>query len=124
MLDVKSSRRNFLQISGLALGTWGLSRPAGGARSEVVSLVADPADPVASSPSCLWALREVSQALAHHGIKAGEFASLQPAPADSLSIVASASDGNPARDLLETSAVALFDKPESLALAPFAKEQK
>src|SRR5215469_637030 len=124
MLDVKSSRRNFLQISGLALGALGLSPPAGGARSELVSLVADPADPVASSPSCLWALREVSQALTQHGIKAGEFASLQPAPANSLCIVASASDRNPARDLLDTSAVAVFDEPESLVLAPFAKEQK
>ena len=121
---MKSSRRNFLQISGLALGGLGLSRTAADIKNELVSLVADPADPVASSPPCQWALKEVSQALAQHGIKVGEFASLQQTPAISFCIVASASHRNPARELLDTSAVALFDEPESLALAPFAKENK
>src|SRR5215469_6516803 len=124
ILGVKSSRRNFLQISGLALGALGLSRSAADAGNELVSLVADPADPVASSPPCQWARKELSQALAQHGIKVGEFATLPETPAHSLCIVASASNRNPARDLLDASAVALFDEPESLALAPFAKEKK
>jgi len=124
ILGVKSSRRNFLQISGLALGALGLSRSAADVGNELVSLVADPADPVASSPPCQWARKELSQALAQHGIKVGEFATLPETPTHSLCIVASASKRNPARDLLDASAVALFDEPESLALAPFAKEKK
>ena len=74
--SVKSSRRSFLQILGLTLAALALRGHASDALDENVSLVADPGDPVASSPPCLWALKEISGALGEHRIKVGQFASL------------------------------------------------
>jgi hypothetical protein len=117
---VKSSRRSFLQISGLALGALGLRAAAAEARNEIVSIIADPADPVASSPPCRWALREISQALEQHAVKVGQFTSLQQAPRSSLSIVASASDRDVATTTLKQAGLTLSNEPESLALVPFS----
>ena len=117
---MKSSRRGFLQISGLALGALGLRTAAGEARNEVVSIIADPADPVASSPPCRWARMEISQALERHAFKVAEFASLQQAPRNSFCIVACASDRDLATSMLKRAGLTLSNEPESLALVPFA----
>jgi len=120
ILGVKSSRRGFLQLSGLALGALGLRTAAADARNEIVSIIADPADPVASSPPCRWARMEVSHALERHGLKVDEFASLQQAPCNSLCIVASAPDRSLASTTLKQAGLTLSNEPESLALVPFS----
>jgi hypothetical protein len=117
---MKSSRRSFLQISGLALGALSLPGTVAEAHDEGVSLVSDPADPVASSPPCRWALTEISRAFEQNGIKVGQFASLRQAPPNSLSIVASASDRDLATTTLQQAGLALSNAPESLALVPFS----
>jgi hypothetical protein len=117
---LKSSRRSFLQISGLALGALGLRSAAAEARNEIVSIIADPTDPVASLPPCRWARMEISHALERHGFKVGELASLQQAPRNSLCIVASASDRGLATTTLKQAGVTLSNEPESLALVPFS----
>lgn len=121
---MKSSRRDFLQISGLALGALGVRGAAAGTPNEGVAVIADPGDPVASSPPCLFALKEISGALEGHGIKVGRFASLQQAGPNSLCVVACAYDRNPATDMLKASGVSILNRPESLALVPFAREKR
>jgi len=121
---LKSSRRGFLQISGLALGALGLRTAALEAANEIVSIIADPNDPVASSPPCRWARMEISQALERHGLKVGEFASLQQAPRNSLCIVASASDRDLATTALKRVGLTFSNEPESLALIPFSEANR
>ncbi len=122
---MKSSRRSFLQISSLTLGALGLPiRGAAQAQGDTVFIIADPADPVASSPSCRWALKEISQALGEHSVKVGHFASLHQAPAHSRCIVISGPDHQPAVDLMKKSGVSLSTEPESLALLPFSRDTR
>ena len=120
---MKSSRRSFLQTTGLALGAAALPAIAADERSEIVSIISDPADPVASAPPCVWALGEVSRALKQHGITVGQFATLQQAPGKSFSIVACAAGLELARETLKTSGVNAPDGPESLALVPFKENR-
>jgi hypothetical protein len=117
---MKSSRRDFLQISGLTLGALGLRTVAAEVRNEIVSIIADPADPVASSPPCRWARMEILRALERHAIKVDQFASLQQAPRNSLCIVASAADSDLAASKLKQAGLTLSNEPESLALVPFS----
>jgi len=124
ILGVKSSRRNFIQISGLALSAMGLPGAAIAAPTQSVSLVVDPDDPVASSAPCVWALQELSQALREHGIKVAQFTSLQKAAPNSFCVVASALDRRPATDLLKDSGIAVPSGPESLALLRFVKDKR
>lgn len=120
-----SSRREFLQISGLTLGALGLPiGPGNRSHGETISIIADPDDAVASAAPCRWALSELSGALEQQGITAGRFASLAQAPANSLCIIASGPDRNPAVGLLQASGVSLPKSPEALALLPFSKERK
>jgi hypothetical protein len=119
ILGVRPSRRSFLQISGLALGALGLRSATADGRNATVSIIADPADSVASSPPCRWARMEISQALERHGVGVGEFASLQQAPRNSLCIVATAPDRHFAATRLKQAGLALSNEPESLGLAPF-----
>ena len=121
---MKSSRRDFIQISGLALGALGLHGAAAKTKYESVSLMVDPADAVASSAPCVWARKELARVLGQHGIKVGQFSSLQPAPPNSLCVVASAYDRRPAGDLLNGSGAASPGGPESLVLAPFSRDKK
>lgn len=118
-LDVKSSRRAFLQASALALGALGLPARSVGETSEGVALIADPADAVASLPSCKWARTEVVSALQEHGIKTGEYSSLQQSPPGSFCIVASGPACGLATNKWSQAGLAPPNGPESLALFPF-----
>jgi hypothetical protein len=119
---VRSTRRNFLRLSGLALGALSLRAVATDSPSEIVSIIADPADPVASSPPCLWARTEVLRALERRAVKVGEFASLRQAPPNSLCIVASAPKGRLVTTALRQAGCTLSTEPESLALVPFSSQ--
>src|SRR6185437_8034017 len=92
--------------------------------NESVSLISDPGDPIASSPQCRWALKEMSQALEAHRVRVGQYPTLQQAPQNSWCVVASASDREPAANLLKASGVTLANRSESLALVPFAKDSR
>ena len=124
MLGVKSSRRNFIQISGLALGALGLPVPGMAVATEGVSIIVDPDDPVASSTPSAWALQELSRTLQQHGIKVGQYASLQKAAPNSFCVVASGYDRQPAAGLLKRSGVGAPSGPEALLLAPFASDKR
>jgi hypothetical protein len=121
---VKSSRRSFLHISGLALGVLSLRTAVAEAQNEMVAIVADPADEVAASPACSWARMELSRALAEHSLKVAEFASVQETPRKAFCIVASASGSTLARAKLKQTNLTLSKEPQSLALVPFSDEKR
>ena len=94
---MKASRRNFLRLSGLGLGALSLPLATGAqGESDRLSIIADPADEIASSPPCRWASQQLSQALEQHAIRVAHFAFPQQAPSNSFAIVVSASDRQPA----------------------------
>ncbi len=120
---MKSSRRDFLQISGLTLGSLGLPALTSAKTFEGVSFIVDPSDPIASSAPCRWAAEELSQALAQHRVKLGHYSSFDRVPRNSLCIVAF-SDQNKAKQLMKEGGVQLPGGPESLALLPVSTQNK
>lgn len=120
---VKSTRRDFLRLSGLALGALGVRTSAVGSRSQIVSIIADPDDPVASSLPCRWAQMEVLQALERRAVKVENFESLRQAPPNSFCIIVSAANrGAFAATSLRQAGLVLSSEPESLALVPFSSD--
>ena len=118
---MKASRRNFLRLSGLGLGALSLPLATGAqGESDRLSIIADPADEIASSPPCRWASQQLSQALEQHAIRVAHFAFPQQAPSNSFAIVVSASDRQPALELLKNSGLSFSERPECLALVPFS----
>ena len=105
----------------MTLGALSLRAPAAEARKEMISMIADPRDPVASSPSCRWARMEIARALEQQGIEVGEFASLEQAPRNAFCIVAAAPDRGSAIGALRQAGLTLSEQPESSALAPFSE---
>ena len=119
------SRRNFLQISGLTLGSLRLLlRDGPQFQDGSVSVIVDPADRVASTPPCGWAVQELTQALEQHGIKVAQFTSLPQAATNSLCIVISGSEQYHAADLLQRSGASLPNQPELSALLPFVRDER
>jgi hypothetical protein len=118
------SRRDFIQISGLTLGSLGLPiRHGSPVQEQVISIIADPSDQVVSSTPCLWALQELKQALTEQGIKVQQFDSLKQAPHSSLCIAATSNE-QLQNALLEKSQAAFSKQPESLELSPFVGDNR
>jgi hypothetical protein len=68
-MNKKLSRRNFLQVSALTVGALGTGAKAiGQVKSSTVALIANPDDPLISSPPVVWALQELEAALTQKGI--------------------------------------------------------
>lgn len=88
------NRRTFIGSAAAALGTQARAarmRAAGG-----VSIVTDPADPIAQTGPAMWAVRELEQALTSRGVTVFRCASLAEAKPGDLCIVAAGSDSVPA----------------------------
>jgi hypothetical protein len=104
------SRRRFLQLSAFSVGA--LSAQAFGTSSNSgISLIADPADPVASSPQATWALRELADAISQRGIAVRHSSNTNQAPSADLPIIAMGSRA--AKALLKHLTP---NAPESLAI--------
>jgi len=113
------SRRDFLQMTALSIGTLGLgsSAQAAGA-SGTVALVLDPADTVASAAPVGWAIDELGRALREHGVSLRRFKSLPEAPQSDFCVIASGSESLTASEILRKAALSLSHFSESLALVP------
>ena len=111
------SRREFLKLTtltGLGIPLVSLS----GFSASQVSIVADPADAVASSAPAQWAASQLEQALAEQKITVRRHTALtQTSPGD-LIILATGADAAIAKTLLDTAHITLSRAPEALALAP------
>src|SRR5437879_3037514 len=120
------SRRKFLKVSALSAGALSV-RMAGLAsadfpeRISLISLVVDPGDPVASSPAVRWATEELRATLEWREFHVRQFDSVEQAPASDICIMVAGSDRPQAAAALKPAALSLSNKPECLALAPFAK---
>ena len=114
------SRRDFLQLSAGSLGALSASSGVNGQPGgrKTVSLVVDPADPVASSTPVALAVRELGDALAQQGLLLQQFPSVPESPANQVCI-AVASPGAPlASTTLQRGAVQEPSSPDSFAIAP------
>jgi len=112
----KVDRRRFLKQAGLAVGATALAARAGAAGKAAagatrVSLVIDPADPVASAAPAKWAVEQLRQALAARRIECRLYRQIGEAAADDLCIeVAGHRSALPG-------GIVVPDAPEALAIA-------
>lgn len=116
--DSHMDRRDFLRRTGVAGGAlvsgpfaWGQSR-----KGEVVSLVLDPTDRVASAPPARWAAGELQQALTAAGFTVRQRENPKQAGAGELCIIASGAAAPVAAAALKSAGVSMPVGPESLAL--------
>ncbi len=93
------NRREFFGQAGAAAG---LVRAAGA--PQAVSLIADPSDPVASSPPARWALQELQDALQARRIPARMRQRLEQAPASELCMLATGREAPPEPESLSLTA--------------------
>jgi len=119
---MKTSRRGFLQMAALSLGVLG-ARSAGPAQSAAgtgISLIADPADSVASSQPAVFAMQQLISGITRHDIPVRRFESLEQAPSSDLYIVAAGADSSFAADTLRKAGMAMPmpNTPEWLGLLP------
>jgi hypothetical protein len=108
------NRRQFLQTAGTAAALNGSAAAA----LAGVSLIVDPADPVASSAPATWAAQELQRSLRAAGGTVQLCRNLSEARAGNQRVVIAGSRSAAARDLLKQAAVETPDSPESLAIVP------
>ncbi len=111
------SRREFIKLTTLT----GLSMPfisLSGFSASQVSIVADPADPVASSAPARWAAGMLEQALAEQKITVQKHTAVAQASPGDLIILATGPDAAIAKTLSDAAHVTLPRVPEALVLAP------
>jgi hypothetical protein len=120
------SRRDFIQLSALSLGALCansvLALPLSG--SSTVCLVAQPDDPIASTPAAVWAVKELGQAIIRGGVLFKTAASLEGAPSADVYIVAAGITSPLASGIVKKAGVTLSQSPESLALVPSIHQGK
>jgi hypothetical protein len=106
------TRRSFLSGVGSAAA---LSRGASGATRDV-SLVMNSGDPVAGAAPARWAMAQLQQSLAAHGVTARLRDRLAQAPAGDLCVVAAGAASPLAEAILKSAAASIPAVPEALGL--------
>jgi hypothetical protein len=111
------SRRRFLHTTGslAALASAEVNSVAAvGKRG--VSLVTDPADPIASSPESLWAAKELEDALKAHGVSVLRCERTAQANSDDLCLVVAGLNSPLAVDVLKNTKMKIAAAPEALGV--------
>ena len=111
------SRRHFVKMAGItALGvsSFGLSD----FYTKRVSIISDPEDRIAGSPSAQWASKELENSLTCRGISVFRYKNLSQAGTGDFSIVVSGMDSSIARRLLKAGKTNIPAVPEALGLVP------
>ncbi|HEV2442533.1 MAG TPA: hypothetical protein VGT07_08410 [Steroidobacteraceae bacterium] len=115
------SRRDFFRLSAGTLGALGaLAPPSHAGQGGRVSIIIDPADQAAATPSVAWAVDQLEAALSQHAVALQRLPSLNEAPAAARCIVASTSDMRVSRQILRAAGLTLPHAPESLVLTEAA----
>jgi hypothetical protein len=109
------SRREFLRRSALASG-YGLASSLVQGRQSSLTIIADAADPVASAPAVLWAMRELEKTLSQRGLAVQRASSMEASSRGDFCILASGESSVAARKLLDEARLSLPAGPEALAL--------
>ncbi|MHB8733994.1 MAG: hypothetical protein ACYC6M_01710 [Terriglobales bacterium] len=108
-------RRAFLKQTAVAAAGLGPAHALLAAVPTAVTLVLDPADPVAASAPVRWAVAELDRALSAHGIRVRHRTQIAEAGADRCILITG--DAMPlARQLLRQAGVVVPTQPEALAL--------
>jgi hypothetical protein len=120
------SRRNFLEITALSLGalttgTVAFAQLDGG---NIVSIVTEDGDALATAIPAAWALQELAQKLTQRGVTVHRFQSMEQAGTADLYIVAAGAKSQGASPVLKRAAISVADTPEALALVPFTHKGK
>ena len=113
----KLNRRQFIGLAGSFAGSLGILA-AGQTHRGHISLVADPADAVASAPPARWALSELEQSLNAGGVAVHKFERLSQAGAGDFCLVAAGSQSKLGAGILKQARAGLADQPEALGLVP------
>lgn len=108
------NRRDFLRRTSVVAGA-GVAA-LGAAASRGVCIIADPADPVASSAPGQWAVKELGSAFAQHSVTAHLEPSLDRAAAGDLCILVAGAAATAAQGILRGARVAAPTAPEAMAL--------
>jgi hypothetical protein len=114
------NRRRFLQTSGstVALSLAGYSPRAAAEGVNGISLVIDPADPIANAAPSLWAADELEQSLKSHGVPVLRCQRITEANAADLCIVAAGASSSNAVRILKQSGLTIASTAEALGLVP------
>jgi hypothetical protein len=89
-----------------------------------ISIVKDPADPIADSPPSQWALKELEDSLTSRGVNIYRCDLLSKARSGDLTIVVAGSDSILARQLLKDVKANVPAVPEALGLVPLSSDHK
>lgn len=107
------NRREFIHLAGsiavLTIGQAPRSR---------ISLVVDPADPVAGAAPARWAASELVQSLTARGLAVHKCERVSQASAGDFCVVAAGSQFNLAAGILKRSRAIVAENPEALGLVP------
>jgi len=109
------SRREFLRRSGLASGYGVASLLIQGQQSSL-TIIADAADPVASSPAALWAAGELEKTLSQRGLAVRRASNIEALSRGDFCILASGTSSAAGQKLLNEAKLSLPAGPEALAL--------
>src|SRR3989442_6719562 len=107
------NRREFLQEAGSIAAVSVVRAPR-----RRISLVIDPADPVASSGPARWAVKELEQSLDARGLAVHKCERVAQAKAGDFCVVAAWSKSNLAAGILKAARAIVAETPEALGLAP------
>ena len=111
------SRRHFVKIAGittLGVSSFGFS----GFYAKGVSIVSDPADPVAGSAPAQWAAKELENSLTSRGITVFRCDQINKFKAGDLCIVVAGTDSSAAQKLLKAGKTSIPSVAEALGLIP------
>lgn len=112
------TRRHFVKMTGItAMGVSAIGISEFYAKG--VSIISDPADPIASSSSPQWALKELEQSLISLGTSVLRCEKLEQSRSADLCIIAAGSDSSFARKILTSEKVTIPEGPEALGIIPF-----
>ncbi|MEJ2082405.1 MAG: twin-arginine translocation signal domain-containing protein, partial [Acidobacteriota bacterium] len=112
------NRRQFIRTTAATAAgvAAGVMTPA--CQTRGVAIVADPADPVASSEAARWAASELQRAVAERGLAAGVYESAAQVPGGHLRILAAGLASPGAAAVLDAAGARAEAVPEALALCP------
>jgi len=123
---MKTSRRDFLQLAALSLGALGArsTTPPEIAAGTGISLIANPADSVASSQPAAFAIQQLMSEIKRHDIPVRLFESAEQAPSTDLCIVAARADSSFAAETLTKAGMSMPNTAECLGLLPSVHNQR
>ncbi|HEY4788613.1 MAG TPA: hypothetical protein VIH57_21330, partial [Bacteroidales bacterium] len=117
------SRRHFVKLTGIsAVGISSLGYFNFNVKR--VSMVRDPADPIAASQPSMWAAKELEDSLTSGGINVHQCDQISQAGSGDFIIVIAGSDSSQARQLLSIAKTNVPAVPEALGLIPVNAEGK